>query len=124
MTSFDRPQLAGAQQAREDFLASHTLKSLNVETFEGKKAWDGTSGTTNPQNTSVGSFTSLGGIGAGHAEINGGTGLELRGDNEMPWGRYNATSSRSAAPSSTATTPPACAGTSAASASSTRSPSS
>ena len=61
MTSFERPQLAGAQQAREDFLAGHSLKSLHVETFEGKKAWNGTSGTTNPQNTKVGSFTSLGG---------------------------------------------------------------
>jgi hypothetical protein len=89
MTSFERPQLEGAQQAREDFLAGHSLKSLNVETFEGNKAWDGSSGTRNPQNTKVGSFTSLGGIGSGHAAINGGTGLEVRGDNEMPWGRYN-----------------------------------
>ena len=36
LTSFDRIDLAGAQQARDDFLASHTVKNLRSETFEGK----------------------------------------------------------------------------------------
>ena len=47
---------------------------------------------SNPQNTNVGSFTSIDtlGHGAGLSAINGGKGLEVRSDNSMPWGRYNA----------------------------------
>lgn len=88
-TAFKRQELPAAQKAFTDHLAGYQIKSLNVETFEGSKAWDGKSGTTNPQNTKVGSFTTLGGTGSGHAMINGGTGLEVRGDNDMYWGRYN-----------------------------------
>lgn len=90
LTSFGRSDLAGAQQARGDFLDSHTIKNLRAETFEGKAAWDGSHGTTNPQNTKVGSFTSLGGLGSGASKINDGAGLEVRGDNDMNWGRFNA----------------------------------
>ena len=92
LTSFARADLAGARQARGDFLAEHSVSNLHLETFEGRPAWNGTSGTTNPQNTNVGSFTSIGdlGHGAGLSAINGGAGLEVRGDNSMPWGRYNA----------------------------------
>ena len=92
LTSFSRSDLAGARQARTDFLADHSVSNLHVETFEGKQAWNGTSGTTNPQHTNVGSFTSINdmGHGAGLSAINGGTGLEVRSDNSMPWGRYNA----------------------------------
>lgn len=92
MTSFDRSDLAGAQQARKDFLAANTVSNLHVETFENTPAWNGHSGTTNPQHTNVGSFTSITdlGHGAGHSAINGGKGLEVRKDNSMPWGRFNA----------------------------------
>ena len=92
LTSFTRADLAGARQARTDFLADHTVSNLHVETFEGKPAWNGTSGTTNPQNTHVGNFASIDtlGHGAGLSAIHGGAGLEVRSDNSMPWGRYNA----------------------------------
>ena len=92
LTSFARADLVGARQARTDFLADHSVSNLHVETFEGKQAWNGTSGTSNPQNTHVGSFTSINdlGHGAGLSAIHGGAGLEVRGDNDMPWGRYNA----------------------------------
>lgn len=90
LTSFSRTDLAGAQQARDAYLGAHKVENLNVETFEGKSSWNGTTGTTNPRDTNVGSFTSLGGIGGGASKINGGTGLEVRGDNTMNWGRFNA----------------------------------
>jgi hypothetical protein len=92
LRQFDRAALAQAQQARSDSLAGYALKSLDAETFEDQKAWDGTSGTTNPQHTRVGSFSAITdmGPGTGHSAINGGTGLEVRSDNAMAWGRYNA----------------------------------
>ena len=90
LTSFDRADLAGAQQAHDDFLSKYTVSSLRSETFEDKAAWNGATGTTNPQSTTVGSFTTLGGTGSGASHINGGTGLEVRGDNDMHWGRFNA----------------------------------
>ena len=92
LTSFNRADLAAARQAGKDLLAGQKVSNLHVETFEGKPAWNGSSGTTNPQNTKVGSFTSITdlGHGAGHSVINGGAGLEVRGDNDMAWGRYNA----------------------------------
>lgn len=89
VTAFERKNLPAAQKAFSDNLAGYQIKSLNVETFEGTKAWNGKTGTTNPQNTKVGSFTTLGGKGSGGAAINGGKGLEVRGDNGMYWGRYN-----------------------------------
>ena len=69
-----------------------SCRACNVETFEDQKAWDGTSGTSNPQHTKVGSFTALTdlGRGSGLSVINGGTGAEVRSDNAMAWGRYNA----------------------------------
>ena len=88
-TEFTRPQLGAAQDAMSDFLASYTVKNFHAETFGGFKAWDGTSGTTDPQNTKVGSFTTLGGHGTGNSAINGGRGLEVRNDNTMFWGRYD-----------------------------------
>ena len=39
--AFERKNLPGAQKAFEDNLAGYQIKSLNVETFEGTKAWDG-----------------------------------------------------------------------------------
>lgn len=89
LTAFDRSDLAGARQARADFLDSHAVGDLRVETFEGKAAWNGATGTTNPGNTNAGDFTTLGGRGSGASHINGGTGLEVRGDNRMAWGRFN-----------------------------------
>jgi hypothetical protein len=92
LQQFDRSALAQAQKAREDGLAGYKLQSLAVETFEDQKAWDGKSGTTNPQNTRVGNFSAITDIGPGngHSAINGGVGVEVRSDNAMAWGRYNA----------------------------------
>src|SRR6476659_7576959 len=77
LQEFDRSALASAQKARSDSLAGYQLKSLTAETFENQKAWDGTSGTKNPQNTKVGSFTALTdlGRGTGQSVIGGGDGL-------------------------------------------------
>lgn len=92
LQEFDRSALATAQKARGDSLAGYQLKSLTVETFEDQKAWDGTSGSKNPQNTRVGSFTALTdlGRGTGRSVIGDGSGLEVRSDNGMAWGRFNA----------------------------------
>jgi hypothetical protein len=92
LQQFDRTQLAQAQQVRGDFLASHDAKAIHEETFEKQKAWDGKSGTSNPQSTRVGSFSALTdlGRGTGQSVINGGASVEVRGDNAMAWGRYNA----------------------------------
>ncbi len=90
LTSFNRSDLVGAQKAHDDFLSQYTVKSQRSETFGDKAAWNGSTGTTNPRDTSVGSFTTLGGTGSGASHINGGTGLEVRGDNNMNWGRFNA----------------------------------
>ena len=83
LTSFNRSDLVGAQKAHDDFLSQYTVKSQRSETFGDKAAWNGSTGTTNPRDTSVGSFTTLGGTGSGASHINGGTGLEVRGDNNM-----------------------------------------
>jgi hypothetical protein len=90
LAHFSRGDLAGAQGARGDFLNSHAVQNLHAETFEDKAAWNGASGTTNPGNTNAGGFTTLGGLGSGASAINGGAGLEVRGDNDMNWGRFNA----------------------------------
>lgn len=91
--SFTRANLATAQTSYRDFLDTHTISNLRTETFEDYEAYDaGTpgSGTSNPANTRVGSFTGIGDTGTGHAAIKGGTAAEVRNDNTMPWGRYNA----------------------------------
>ena len=89
---FDRSALASARDAMSTFLGTHTVSNLQLETFEGYNAWNGSSGSANPQNTRVGSFSALTdmGPGTGQSAINGGTGLEVRSDNGMAWGRYNA----------------------------------
>ena len=85
--NYARSQFGAAQSAMNDFLASNRIRA--VETFEGSSAWNGTRGTSDPQNTNVGSFATLGGHGTGGAAVNGGRALEVRGDNTMPWGRYD-----------------------------------
>ena len=92
LQQFDRGALAQAQKTRGDILSGYKLNSLKAETFEDQKAWDGKSGTSNPQHTRVGSFSAITdmGPGTGQSVINGGTGLEVRSDNGMAWGRYNA----------------------------------
>jgi hypothetical protein len=87
---FDRSALASAQAEMADFLASHTVKNLRQETFEGYAAWNGSSGTASPQNTKVGSFSALGDAGSGASVVGNGAKLQVRDDNDMFWGRYNA----------------------------------
>ena len=62
---FGRGDLSAARDAMSGFLGSHTVKNLHLETFEGYNAWNGHAGTTNPQTTKVGSFTSFGAAGSG-----------------------------------------------------------
>ena len=54
-----------------------------LETFDGYKAWDGT-GTTNPQNTKVGSFTSFGAAGSGRSVVGDAAKLQVRNDRPCP----------------------------------------
>lgn len=89
LTQLGPGSLAAAHQARSDFLAKYNITNLQSETFEDRPAWNGTTGTRDPQNTKAGSFTTLGGTGAGWSAIDGGQSLEVRGDNTMPWGRYD-----------------------------------
>lgn len=89
MTKYSRKNAAHAQTQMSDYLASHRVSNLRVETFEGYNAWDGKSGAANPKNTKVGSFTARGKTGSGRASINGGQKLQIRHDNSMRWGRYN-----------------------------------
>lgn len=87
--TFGRSDRAVAQDAMQTFLGGPDVRNTRIETFEGLHAWDGTSGTSNPQNTAVGSFTTLGGLGTGGSVVNGGHSLEVRGDNSMAFGRYD-----------------------------------
>lgn len=91
---YDRSQLGNAQHAMSDFLDSRKLTNLHTETFEDQKAWNGTSGTANPHDTNVGSFSAFGGAGSGQSRIGNGAALQVRGDNDMRWGRYNNDASR------------------------------
>lgn len=86
---FDRSQLSLAEAAQATYDAGHGLTNVHTETFDGYSAWNGTSGTSNPQNTNVGNFTASGTTGSGQSVINGGTAAEVRNDNNMFWGRYN-----------------------------------
>jgi hypothetical protein len=89
ITRFDRGQLAAAKVARADFLAGFALSNLRTEGFGGYQPWNGISGTTDPQNTAVGSFTAIGSPGSGGSKIGDGSKLQVRGDDEMQWGRYS-----------------------------------
>jgi hypothetical protein len=84
---FERSELGTALKARSDFLGSGTVKG--TETFNDYRAWDGHSGSTNPQSTKVGSFTSFGAAGSGRSVIGDTSKLQVRSDNSMPWGRYS-----------------------------------
>jgi hypothetical protein len=86
---FERADLTRAQTARASWEAGHTLTNVHRENFDDHSAWNGTSGTSDPQNTKVGSFTASGTHGSGRSVINGGTATEVRNDNDMFWGRYN-----------------------------------
>jgi hypothetical protein len=87
--TMDRAALASARTMKDDFLAAHTVSNLHVETFGSHKAWDGTSGTSDPQHTAVGRFSAGGAAGSGKSVVNGGHATEVRSDNTMRWGRYN-----------------------------------
>jgi hypothetical protein len=83
---FTRSQLPAAQKALADY--EGTLKLKGVETFDGYKAWNGSSGTANPQHTKVGSFSSFGPAGSGHSVVGDPSKLQVRHDPTMQWGRY------------------------------------
>jgi hypothetical protein len=85
---FDRSTLPAARAAMAGFLASHTVSNLRLETFDGHAAWDGRSGSANPR-TGVGSFAAFGGAGSGHSVVGDGARLQVRGDSDMAWGRYD-----------------------------------
>jgi hypothetical protein len=106
VNTFSPGDVTAAQAAKARFLArtdpdvladalyasqGYRVQAYRVETFAGYAAWDGTagSGTTNPSNTNVGSFTTLGGRGTGHSAIKGGHGLEVRQESPFEWGRFD-----------------------------------
>lgn len=90
MTRFDRSDAGTARAQMSSYLENHTIRNLSVETFEGLKAWDGKSGSTNPSNTNVGSFSPYGAKkGSGHSVVSDGSKLQVRNDSTMKWGRYN-----------------------------------
>ncbi len=89
MTKYSRKNAAQAQAHMSDFLASHRVSGLRVETFDGYDAWDGKTGTVNPKKTQVGRFKARGKTGSGKSSLNGGGKLQVRHDNDMRWGRYN-----------------------------------
>ena len=66
---FDRAGLGSARGAMADFLGSRAVSNLRLETFDGYAAWDGRSGSTNPQHTRVGSFTAFGAAGSGRSVV-------------------------------------------------------
>jgi hypothetical protein len=85
---FDRAGLGAARGAMADFLGAHAVTNLRRETFDGYSAWDGRSGSANPQHTRVGSFTAFGAAGSGRSVVGDASGLQVRGD-RMRWGRYD-----------------------------------
>jgi hypothetical protein len=87
-TPFGRADLAAARGAMSSFLATHTVSNLRLETFEGYGAWNGHSGSTDPQHTRVGSFTSFGAAGSGRSVVGDTSRLQVREDGAMKWGRY------------------------------------
>jgi hypothetical protein len=87
---FDRSELGNARQAMRNYLDANPMGNLRVETFEGLQAWNGTSGTSNPQNTNVGAFTGIGHGFKGHSSVDGGTKTQIRSDTTFPWARYDA----------------------------------
>jgi hypothetical protein len=84
--SFDRSALAAAQAARSGALSGFTIRGY--ENFQDYQGWNGTSGSTDPQNTKVGSFTAFGTAGSGHSVVGDHAKLQVRNDPTMPWGRY------------------------------------
>jgi hypothetical protein len=88
---FQRSQLADADTAMADALGGTSVKGQ--ETFEAHNAWNGRSGSTNPQGTKVGSFTSFGAAGSGLSVVGDTSKLQVRDDNSMPWGRYSTSGS-------------------------------
>jgi hypothetical protein len=86
LDKFQRGQLPAAQAARASYEGG--LKLKGVETFKDHKAWNGSGGTANPQNTKVGSFTAFGPAGSGHSVVGDAGKLQVRNDPTMPWGRY------------------------------------
>ena len=84
---FQRSDVVAAVKAKADFLGDATVKG--AENFGGYKAWDGKTGSTNPQSTKVGSFASMGAAGSGQSVIGDTSKLQVRADNDMAWGRYS-----------------------------------
>jgi len=84
---FQREELGANAGAVSSFLNGVSIKGQ--ETFESHKAWDGHSGSTNPQQTKVGSFSSFGAKGSGQSVIGDTSKLQVRADDTMPWGRYS-----------------------------------
>jgi hypothetical protein len=84
---FQRSELGAADAAMSGFLDGVSVKGR--ETFEDYKAWNGRSGSTNPQATKVGSFSSFGPAGSGRSVVGDTSKLQVREDNTMPWGRYS-----------------------------------
>ena len=93
---FGRSDLAAAKAAKTGYLSGYTLNNRHEETFEGHAAWNGSSGTSDPKNTAVGSFSAHGHAGTGGSVVGDGAKTQVRGDNAMSSGRYSTAPSASA----------------------------
>jgi hypothetical protein len=83
---FERSALTAAQSAMRTSLDGTKIRGQ--EHFQDYKAWNGRSGTANPQDTRVGDFSAFGGAGSGLSVVGDGSKLQVRNDSIMPWGRY------------------------------------
>ena len=83
---FERSGLAAARATRASYESG--LKLKGVETFNGYKAWDGTSGTSQPAEHQGRQLHLL--RRGGQRPVGGRRRLEAAGarDDDMPWGRY------------------------------------
>ena len=78
---FNRSEIGAAHTAMSDFLGGVSVKGQ--ETFEG----------VTPGATKVGRFSSFGGAGSGNSVVGDSSKLQIRGDNDMAWGRYSTSGS-------------------------------
>ena len=86
IVNFDRSALTAAQAARSAALSGFTIRGY--ENFQDYQAWNGSTGSTDPQDTRVGSFDPFGDTGSGLSVVGDGGKLQVRNDPTMPWGRY------------------------------------
>ena len=86
--AFTRASALSAKAAKALFQAPYGSQ-IRSEGFDGYATWNGSPGQTDLGATAVGSFTRIGDAGSGHSVVGDGARLQVRGDNDMAWGRYD-----------------------------------